>query len=124
MGKENKARSRRLVEWGRWRSGTMSHWFLPRPMEHLSVPYQWLKETGQKGTSLTVAKKINKHLTIAVSSPGSTLSFSPTCTTPLHIRPDAAILDPWLLYTFEIGILSGPVISRAGGSSLSEMKGR
>jgi hypothetical protein len=69
--------------------------------------------------SLTVAKYIYKHLTMAVSSPGSTLSFSPTCTTPLQIRPDAAILEPWLLYTFEIGILRGPKMSLAGGSSLS-----
>ena len=37
----------------------MSHWSLPQPTEHLSVPCRWLEGSGQKGTSLTVAENIH-----------------------------------------------------------------
>jgi len=38
--------------------------------------------------------EVNARFTIAVSSPGSTRSRSPTCTTPLETRPDTPMPDP------------------------------
>lgn len=64
---------------------------------------------------------VNLHFTIADSSPGNILSFSPTWTTPPQILPDTAAPVFWRLNTLDIGMRRGAAISRIGGTSLSVM---
>jgi hypothetical protein len=56
---------------------------------------------------------------MAVSSPGSTLNFSPTCTTPPDNLPDTAAPELCPLKTLDIGKRMGLWMSLMGGTSLS-----
>jgi hypothetical protein len=62
---------------------------------------------------------MHSHFTIAVSSPGSTCNFSPTCTTPPQSLPETAAPELWRLKTLDMGTRKGDDISRIGGMSLS-----
>lgn len=63
----------------------------------------------------TGMSKSHSPFTIAVSSPGSTLSFSPTWTMPPHILPETDTPELCLLKTLDTGILRGTTMSRTGG---------
>jgi len=102
-------------------------------VEHRTFPMvRWIGSTAVRdsvalepaATHSTFSSSTSIDLTVAVSSPGRILSLSPTWTTPLQSLPETAVPEPWLLNTFDIGILKGPRMSRAGGSNRSSRSTR
>jgi hypothetical protein len=110
----------------RCRTGRRSHWPLLPPKVRSRYPAPGLmKENNRyqhKIGSCPPALAVDSPLTVATSSPGTTLRRSPVAIKPETTRPAAAIPEAmavWPLNTFVSGMRNGASTSRVGGSRVS-----